>query len=378
LDKCRQNIDELKGKFSDFQVGLAIVQVGNREDSNIYIRNKLKTASDCGINATHFKFDNTINESELISEIKKLNSNKNMNGIIVQLPFDSSNAIDSDKIVNTVDPNKDVDGLHHTNAGKLSHSEISDSFVPCTPKGCLELIKSTNVNIRGKNAVVLGRSKLVGSPMANLLKMCDATVTICHSKTERIDEVCKQADILVVAIGKPNYVKGDWIKPGAVVIDCGINSINVDGKAKICGDVDYTSASKVAGYITPVPGGVGPMTVTMLLSNTVEAAKRQFQKYSVDEKWNINLLPLKLKSPVPEDIEIAKAHEPKDISLLAEEIRLMESECELYGRNKAKINLSLLERLKNRENGKYIVVTGINPTPLGEGKNLINENNNKK
>lgn len=197
-----------------------------------------------------------------------------MHGIIVQLPFDSDNSISSDKIVNTVRPDKDVDGLHYANAGKILHGQLNDAFVPCTPKGCLELIKSTNVELRGKNAVVIGRSKLVGSPMANLLVLNDATVTICHSKTRNIADICKTADILVVAVGKPRFVKSDWVKPGAVVIDCGINTIQENGKNKICGDVDYEQVSHLAGYITPVPGGVGPMTVSMLLLNTLESAER--------------------------------------------------------------------------------------------------------
>ena len=166
-----------------------------------------------------------VNESELVREIERLNLDPSINGIIVQLPFDCERNIDSDVVVNTVDPSKDVDGLHFVNAGKLIHGQTGEAFIPCTPKGCLELIKSTNVQIEGKTAVVLGRSKLVGSPMANLLKSENATVTICHSKTKNLEDVCRTADILVVAIGRPRFVKGDWVKPGAVVIDCGINSI---------------------------------------------------------------------------------------------------------------------------------------------------------
>ncbi len=291
-----------------------------------------------------------------------------MHGIIVQLPFDSEHQIDADKVVNALSPAKDVDGLHHVNAGKLAHGQTADAFIPCTPKGCLELIKSTNVPIAGKNAVVLGRSKLVGSPMANLLRINDATVTICHSKTQHLSEICRQADILVVAIGKPRFVQGDWIKPGAVVIDCGINSIVEDGKNRICGDVDFAAASQVAGFITPVPGGVGPMTVTTLLLNTLDAARRYHERYESNSAWDIDLLPLKRVDPVPADIQIAKSHSPKDIGLLASEIRLLDSELELYGKKKAKVNLSVLNRLQHRPNGSYVVVAGINPTPLGEGK----------
>lgn len=203
---------------------LFLAQVGNREDSNIYIRNKLRTASESGVNARHYKFDQNITEIELLNEIEKLNADFKTHGIIVQLPFDSARQLDADTVINALDPNKDVDGLHFTNAGKVLNGLLDDSFVPCTPKGCLELIKSTGVAIKGKAACVLGRSKLVGTPMANLLKLNDATVTICHSKTSNIEQLCRDADILVVAIGKARFVKGDWIKPGAIVIDCGINS----------------------------------------------------------------------------------------------------------------------------------------------------------
>ena len=272
-------------------------------------------------------------------------------------------------MISSLDPNKDVDGLHFVNAGKVLYGLFENTFIPCTPKGCLELIKSTNVEIEGKNAVVVGRSKLVGTPMANLLKLNDATVSICHSKTQNLKEVCKSADILVVAIGKAKMVQGDWIKPGAIVIDCGINSYRDENdKSRICGDVDFDDAVKVAGHITPVPGGVGPMTVSMLLVNTFEAAKRYYEKYETSGSWSIKYLPLNMKDAVPEDIEIAKSHAPKDIAKLAKEIRLLESEYECYGKKKAKITLNVLDRLADKANGNYVVVAGINPTPLGEGK----------
>jgi methylenetetrahydrofolate dehydrogenase (NADP+)/methenyltetrahydrofolate cyclohydrolase/formyltetrahydrofolate synthetase len=309
-----------------------------------------------------------VHEIDVLERIRQLNNDPTVHGIIVQLPFDSEYQINADNVINALSPAKDVDGLHHVNAGKLLHGQTEDAFVPCTPKGCLELIKSTGVTISGKNAVVLGRSKLVGTPMANLLRLSDATVTVCHSKTQNLPEICRQADILVVAIGKPRFVHGDWIKPGAVVIDCGINSIFENEKNRICGDVDYASASQVAGFITPVPGGVGPMTVTTLLLNTLESARKYHEKYDSNTAWDINLLKLKRENPVPEDIQIAKSHLPKDIDMLANEIRLLDSELELYGKKKAKINLSVLNRLQHRPNGSYVVVAGINPTPLGEGK----------
>ena len=309
-----------------------------------------------------------MSEAILIEEINRLNSDPKIHGIIVQLPFDSKNSIDSDLIVNTVSPSKDVDGLHYANAGKILHGQINEAFVPCTPKGCLELIKSTGIELKGKNAVVIGRSKLVGSPMANLLKFNDCTVTICHSKTVDLATICRSADILVVAIGKAKFVKSDWVKPNAVVIDCGINAIQDGEKNKICGDVDFEDVRNVAKFVTPVPGGVGPMTVTMLLQNTLESAKRYYENYEVDSKWKCGYNPLKRVEPVPEDIKIAKSQRPKDISIIANEIRLLDSEYELYGKKKAKICLSVLERIENRQNGSYVVVTGINPTPLGEGK----------
>ncbi len=175
--------------------------------------------------ATHHKFKSDITESELLLALVKLNENRNINGIIVQLPFDSVNNINSELITNSVDPAKDVDGLHYANAGKLLNAATSDAFVPCTPKGCMELIKSTGIDLCGKSAVVVGRSKLVGAPMANLLRHANATVTICHSKTENIGEVCRGADILVVAIGKTKYITNEMVKQGAIVIDCGINSV---------------------------------------------------------------------------------------------------------------------------------------------------------
>lgn len=224
VETCRSKIAATKLIYPDFKVGLAIVQVGGRDDSNIYIRNKLRTATDCGISAKHYKFERTITEAQLKREIEKLNADHTINGIIVQLPLDCETPINSDNIVNTVDPLKDVDGLNLVNAGKVTHGDLSDAFVPCTPKGCMELIKSTGVELKGKNAVVIGRSKLVGTPMAALLKLADATVTICHSKTVDLPQVCRNADILVVAIGRAKFVKADWVKPGAIIIDCGINS----------------------------------------------------------------------------------------------------------------------------------------------------------
>ena len=260
--------------------------------------------------------------------------------------------------------------LSDSNAGSLATGELSSCIIPCTPRGCLELIKMSGVHITGKKVVVIGRSRIVGTPMAELLKWNHATVTVCHSKTENLPEVVKTGDIVVVAIGRPQFVPGSWLKKGAIVIDCGINSIPDETKAsgkRLVGDVEYESASQVAGFITPVPGGVGPLTVQMLLRNTVEQALQwgASQKNSV---WQWKPMHLNLLKPVPSDIEIAQAQVPRDISELASEIGLLSSEVEMYGRTKAKVTLDVLDRLKNREAGKYICVTGITPTPLGEGK----------
>lgn len=271
---------KLKAKVETLSVKpkLVIVQVGGREDSNVYIRMKMQFAESIGATSELVKLDRDVSEQTLAQKIRELNENASVHGIITQLPFDCSNKINSDYIVNLIDPKKDVDGLSVYNAGKLSHGELdSSSFVPCTPNGCLELIKKAGIKIEGSRSVVIGRSKIVGSPMAQLLMWNNSTVTICHSRTKNIDEICRQADILVAAVGRAQMVKGSWLKPGAVVIDCGINVIPDATKksgTRLVGDVDFEDCKSVASAITPVPGGVGPMTVAMLISNTVESASR--------------------------------------------------------------------------------------------------------
>lgn len=232
------------------------------------------------------------------------------------------------------------------------------------------LLEEAGVNPAGKNAVVVGRSDIVGSPVSYLLKNADATVTVCHSKTKNLPEIVKQADILVAAIGKAHFVKGDWIKPGAVVIDVGTNFIPDATKKsgeRLVGDVDYEVAKEVASKITPVPGGVGPMTIAMLLENVVASATRSLEETS---KRSIKPLPLKLLEKVPSDIAISRAQKPKNIKVVAQEIGLTERETELYGAYKAKVSLDVLKRLEHRKNGKYVLVAGITPTPLGEGKSV--------
>ncbi|XP_053613814.1 C-1-tetrahydrofolate synthase, cytoplasmic isoform X2 [Plodia interpunctella] len=365
----RQQVSELRTRAAWFQPRLAIVQVGGREDSNVYIRMKLRAAENIGIKAEHIRFSKDITESELLAEITKLNESPAVHGIIVQMPLDTNHQIDSHKVTDAVAADKDVDGLNTINEGKAAVGDLS-GFIPCTPAGCVELIKQTGVTIAGKNVVVLGRSRIVGTPVSELLKWEHATVTVCHSKTKNLSEITKSADILVVAIGRPEMVKGSWIKPGAVVIDCGINPISDPSKAsgqRLVGDVAYAEAREVAAHVTPVPGGVGPMTVAMLMKNTVLAARRQLERI-LAPSWPLQPLRIKPLDPPPSDIEIARSQKPKDIAELAHEIGLYPNEVSQYGRTKAKISLSVLDRLKDQRDGKYIVVAGITPTPLGEGK----------
>ncbi|KAH8241243.1 hypothetical protein KR032_004965, partial [Drosophila birchii] len=358
------------GKTSaNFVPGLRIVQVGGREDSNVYIRMKIKAATEIGIEAVHVKLPRSITEVELLDKINELNDDPRVHGIIVQMPLDCDTAIDSHRITDAVSPEKDVDGLHTVNEGRLAIGD-QGGFLPCTPWGCLELIRRSGVEIAGARAVVLGRSKIVGTPAAELLKWANATVTVCHSKTRNIEEITRSADILVVGIGVPEMVKGSWIKPGAVVIDCGINVKPDPTKSsgtRLVGDVDYEAAKLVAGYITPVPGGVGPMTVAMLMKNTVRSAARALERH-LSTQWTLQPLPIQPLRPVPSDIVIARAQKPKDIAWLAKEIGLESREVSLYGSKKAKISLSVLERLADKEAGNYVVVAGMTPTPLGEGK----------
>eukprot|EP00111_Clytia_hemisphaerica_P019864 TCONS_00058558-protein len=275
-DQIKIDVSQLNSE-TGLTPGLAIVQVGNREDSNVYVRTKLKFAQQLGMNAEILKLPNTSTEQELLSTVERLNNDDNVHGIIVQLPLDSENPIDSALATNAVSPEKDVDGINDINAGRLARGSLDTCFAPCTPNGCMELIKTTGMEVSGQNAVVLGRSKIVGTPMEELLKWHNATVTTCHSRTRNLPEVVGRADIVVAAVGVPEMVKGNWIKPGAVVIDCGITAVPDSSKKsgqRLVGDCDYKACKERASWITPVPGGVGPMTVAMLLYNTVESCKR--------------------------------------------------------------------------------------------------------
>ncbi|CAD7093696.1 unnamed protein product [Hermetia illucens] len=368
-EELKQDVTTLSAKIPNFRPGLTIVQVGGREDSNVYIRMKMKAATEIGIRAEHLKLPKSITQIELLEKIDELNNSPDVHGIIVQMPLDCSSDINSVAVINAVSPDKDVDGLNTINEGRVAIGDFS-GFLPCTPQGCIELIKRTGTKIAGSKAVVLGRSKIVGTPVAELLKWEHATVTVCHTRTRSLHEEVRKADIVVAAMGQPETIRGNWIKPGAIVIDCGINAVPDPTKPtgqKLLGDVCFDEAAQVASFITPVPGGVGPMTVAMLMRNTVQAAQRAAE-HILSKYWDIKPLPLIPKDPVPSDIVIARSQKPKDISSLAAEIGLLRNEVSLYGNTKAKIALSVQNRLAQRKDGKYVVVVGITPTPLGEGK----------
>lgn len=250
--------------------GLAVVLVGDDPASAVYVRNKLKATAECGLRSFEYKLPATTAEGELVKLVDELNRNPEVHGILVQLPLPRH--LDAAKILDLIDPDKDVDGLHPMNAGRLACGLPGP--VSCTPRGSMILIEGVMPDLTGKTAVVIGRSNMVGKPMAQLLLKANATVTMAHSKTVDLPAVCRQADVLVAAVGRPKMVKGSWIKPGAVVIDVGINRVEVDGKAKLVGDVDFDEAVEVAGSITPVPRGVGPMTIACLMLNTLDAAMK--------------------------------------------------------------------------------------------------------
>ena len=263
-------VDWLKSKHN-ITPGLAVVLVGEDPASQVYVRNKGKQTLEVGMNSYEHKLDASVSEDELLSLINQLNNDASVHGILVQLPLPDH--IKEAAVIDAIDYRKDVDGFHLTNVGLLNTG--GDGVVPCTPLGCIMMLKDSMGSLSGKNAVVVGRSNIVGKPMAALLLKESCTVTIAHSRTNDLAGVCREADILVAAVGRPEMIPGDWVKPGAAVIDVGINRIERDGKNKLVGDVDYASCEAVAGAITPVPGGVGPMTIACLLHNTVQQAARQ-------------------------------------------------------------------------------------------------------
>lgn len=247
---------------------LAVILVGENPASQVYVKGKVKDCAECGIKSLELRMPAETTQEELLAKLAELSTDKSVHGILVQLPLPAH--IDEKTVIDAIPPEKDVDGFTAVNVGRMMIGE--PCFLPCTPAGCLEMIRSTGVSISGKNAVVIGRSNIVGKPAAMLLLRENATVTICHSRTQNLKEICANADILVAAVGRAGFVTGDMVKPGAVVIDVGINR-NAEGK--LCGDVDYEAASEKAAYITPVPGGVGLMTRAMLMENTLQAAQRQ-------------------------------------------------------------------------------------------------------
>ena len=250
------------------QPGLAVILVGDDPASAVYVRNKVKACADSGVHSVLEKYDATLTEAELLARIEALNADPAIHGILVQMPLPKH--IDPHKVIESIATTKDVDGYSVLSAGELMTG--LPGFRPCTPYGCMKLIETTGVSLRGKHAVVIGRSNTVGKPMALLLLQANATVTVCHSGTPDLAHHTRQADVVVAAVGRRDTLTGDMVKPGAIVIDVGINR---NDEGKLCGDVDFASASQVAGWITPVPGGVGPMTITMLLVNTIEAAERR-------------------------------------------------------------------------------------------------------
>ena len=258
------------------QPGLAVVIIGEDPASQVYVRNKGKRAESCGFYSVQHSLDANTPQEAVLELIDELNNDDRIHGILVQLPLPDH--LDEQTITQSISPAKDVDGFHFINIGKLTSGNTADAFVPCTPAGCMLMIEDhLGADLSGLSAVVVGRSNIVGKPMAALLLQANATVTVCHSRTKDLAGVVRGADIVVAAVGRPNMVTGEWIKPGAVVIDVGINRIEVevDGetKSKLTGDVDYDSACEVARAVTPVPGGVGPMTITMLMFNTLRAAR---------------------------------------------------------------------------------------------------------
>lgn len=356
-----------------FQPSLAIIQVGTRPDSSTYVRMKRKAAAEAQINVNFIHLDEASTESQVLSHIKQLNEDEATHGIMVQLPLPPH--INEDNITSAVLPAKDVDGFGPFNVGELAKRNGQPLYLPCTPMGIIELLKRYAVEIQGKRALVVGRSDIVGSPVAALLNQLNATVTVVHSRTQNIQTYFKNADIVVVAIGKPEFIKGEWFKDnnrGAVVIDVGTNYVEDSSKKsglRLVGDVEFEATKQYVKLITPVPGGVGPMTVAMLMQNTMTAAKRaETQLENTTSRQIYSHDPLPLLKPVPSDFEISRERQPKDITTVARESGIHDSEFEPYGSVKGKVDLKILNRLQNRSNGKYILVTGITPTPLGEGK----------
>ena len=274
-DRLKIEIENIKSKF-DCVPGLAVVQVGNVAASSVYVKAKTKAAKEVGINVFDHHLEATTNQDELINLINQLNNSEDVDGILVQLPLPKT--INEEVVLNSILPEKDADGFHPLNVGKLSISPKNDEnlMIPCTPYGCLLLLRELDIEFAGKNAVVIGRSNIVGKPMAQLLLKESCTVTTVHSKTQNIEDICKKADILIAAVGKPEFVDKDWVKEGAIIIDVGINRVKInDEKSKLVGDVLFSDVENRVSAISPVPGGVGPMTIACLLRNTTISCKNR-------------------------------------------------------------------------------------------------------
>lgn len=343
--------------------GLHVIQVGEVKDSSLYVKMKQRAALKAGMEFAHHQLPNNVTQQELLGLITSLNNDRRADGIIVQLPLPSS--LDEHTITQAVSPAKDVDGFNVSNVGLLSTKSSRPYFTACTPRAVMRLLEANKVEIAGKKAVVVGRSNIVGKPVAALLTNADATTTICHSRSKNLLEELKEADIVIAALGKPEFIKGEWLKPGVVVIDVGINAVpstKTKTGFRFVGDVHTESARKVASAITPVPGGVGPMTVAMLLENTVLALERRGTKTPFIHNA------LRILNPVPSDIDIALAQSLKSLHQIAAELGLQPTEFSMYGEHVAKVSLDVLKARQGVKNGHYVVVTGINPTPLGEGK----------
>ena len=274
-DRIKIDIENIKSKYNCVP-GLAVVQVGNVAASSVYVKAKTKAAKEVGINVFDHHLEATTNQDELINLINQLNNSEDVDGILVQLPLPKT--INEEVVLNSILPEKDADGFHPLNVGKLSISPKNDEnlMIPCTPYGCLLLLKELDIKLVGKNAVVIGRSNIVGKPMAQLLLKESCTVTTVHSKTVNIESICKKADILIAAIGKPEFVNKDWVKEGAIIIDVGINRVKInEDKSKLVGDVLFSDVEQKVSAISPVPGGVGPMTIACLLRNTTISCKNR-------------------------------------------------------------------------------------------------------
>ncbi|MCJ1469595.1 tetrahydrofolate synthase [Pseudocyphellaria aurata] len=365
-EKVKAHIKKTQETNPQYRPSMTIIHVGDRPDSNIYFRNKQRATEEVGIICNVEKYPESITELEILQVVARLNNDPTVHAVFLQLPFPKH--ISEYTITSAVADEKDVDGFNISNMGEFARRGGQPLFVRCTAKGVLMVLEESGVELPGKHAVVLGRSDMVGSPVSDLLRRSDVTVTVCHSKTQNLKDHVKRADILVAAIGQPNFVKGDWLKPGVVVIDMGRNFVQDNRREvglRVVGDVEYEAAAEVASKITLVPGGIGPVTVAMLLENIVDAATYFFDR---QRARHIKPLPLKLLKPVPSDIAISRAQPPKPITLVAQEVGIASYELEPYGASKAKVDLSLLQRLGHRKNGRYVLVTGITPTPLGEGK----------